>query len=66
MTKISDGIYTHRGSDIIKDEQGIWVVGHFEIFKTYNDAKEFINKIMDGTNKKEPVVIGMWKSEYDR
>ena len=61
MKKISDGIYSHRGYDIIKDEQGIWVENHLEIFKSYNDAKEFINKIMDGTNKKEPVVIGTWE-----
>lgn len=49
MKKISDGIYSHRGYDIIKDEQGIWVENHLEIFKSYNDAKEFIKNY--GRNK---------------
>lgn len=63
MKKLCDGIYTHRGNDIIKDEQGIWVCGHLHIFKTLNDAKEFINKIIDSTNKKEPQIIGEWHME---
>lgn len=61
MKKISDGIYKHRGYWIIKDEQGICVENRLHIFKTWNDAREFINKITDGTNKKEPVIIGEWK-----
>lgn len=61
MKKLTDGIYTHRGYDIFKDEQGIWVENHLELFPTWNDAKEFINKLLDGTNKKEPRIIGEWK-----
>lgn len=61
MTKITDGIYTHRGHDILKDEQGIWVLGWFHLFKTYADARYFIDKIMDGSNKKEPKIVGEWK-----
>ena len=38
--------------------RAIYVVGHLEIFPTWNDAKEFINKFEDGTNKKDPRVIG--------
>ena len=64
MQKITDGIYTHRGCSIIKDEQGIWVDNWLYIFKTLNDAREFINKINDGTNKKEPVIIDEWQDIY--
>lgn len=61
MRKIADGIYTHRGSEILKDEQGIWVAGWLYLFKTYTDARFFIDKIIDGTNKREPVIVGEWK-----
>jgi len=64
MQKLADGIYTHRGHSIFKDEQGIWVDNWIHIFKTLNDAREFINKINDGTNKKEPVIIGEWQDIY--
>lgn len=45
----------------MKDEQGICVENHLEIFPTWNDAREFINKILDGTNKKEPRIVGIWE-----
>lgn len=61
MRKIVDGIYTHRGYEILQDEQGIWVSGFLHIFPTWNDAREFINKRLDGTNKKEPKIVGEWK-----
>lgn len=61
MKKLTDGIYIHRGRWIVKDEQGICVENHLEIFQTWNDAREFINKILDGTNKNEPRIIGMWE-----
>ena len=62
MKKIVNGIYTHRGYWIFKDEQGIYVENHLELFPTWNDAKDFINKIVDGTNIKEPRIIGLWQS----
>lgn len=61
MKKLTEDVYTHRGYWIIKDKQGICIENHLEIFKTWNDAKEFINKITDGTHKKEPRIIGEWK-----
>lgn len=61
MKRLTDDIYTHRGKLIIKDEQGICVENNLEIFPTWNDASEFINKILDGTNKKEPVIVGFWE-----
>ena len=45
---------------IVKDEQGICVEGYLHIFKTFNDARNFIDKISDGSNKKEPVIVGEW------
>lgn len=60
MKRLTDGIYIHKGKWIVKDEQGICVEGHLEIFKTWNDAREFINKFIDGTNKIEPRIIGEW------
>ncbi len=60
MRKIANDIYAHRGYDIFKDNQGIWVESHLELFPTWNDAREFINKLLDETNKKEPRIIGMW------
>lgn len=63
MRKISDGIYRHRGYMILKDEQGIWVENHLHLFKTWTDAREFVNQLIDGTNKKEPVIIGEWKAQ---
>ena len=60
MRKFADDIYIHRGEWIFKDSQGIWVENHLELFPTWNDAREFINKRIDGTNKLEPRVIGTW------
>lgn len=62
MKKISDTLYLHRGRLILKDEQGIYVEHHLHLFKTWTDAREFINQILDGTNKKTPVIIGEWKA----
>lgn len=63
MTKLFDGLYTHRGHDIIKDEQGIYVVGYLHLFKTLNDARNFIDKKIDGTHRKEAVIVGEWSAE---
>ena len=60
MKKLGDGIYIHRRKMIVKDEQGICVEGYLHIFKTFNDARNFIDKISDGSNKKEPVIVGEW------
>lgn len=65
MKKLADDIYTHRNHWIFKDEQGIFVEGYLSLFPTWGDAKEFINKIMDGTNKKEPRIIGEWINQQN-
>ena len=61
MRKISDGIYIHKNRMIFKDEQGIWVENWIHLFKTLADARAFVDKIIDGTNKKDPVIVGEWK-----
>ena len=63
MKKLVDGVYIHRRHLITKDEQGICVEDNLEIFPTWNDAREYVNKIMDGTHKKEPRIIGMWSMD---
>lgn len=63
MRKIANNIYFHRGYCIFKDEQGIWVENHLELFPTWNDAREFINKMLDSTNKTEPRIIGERKEQ---
>lgn len=61
VRKIIGGLWVHRRVYIFKNEKGIYVEDHLELFKTLADAREFINKILDGTNKKEPVVVGTWE-----
>lgn len=63
MKKITEGIYVHRGHDIIKDKQGIWVAGILYLFPTLSDARAYIDKIIDGTNKKVPVISGEWSEQ---
>lgn len=63
MRKLVDGIYIHRGKAIIKDEQGIFVEGCLHLFKTFNDARNYIDKTHDGSQKKEPVIVGEWSAE---
>lgn len=63
MKKLTENIYKHKGYFITKDSQGISVEGHLELFASFNDAKEFVNKITNGSNKKEPVIVGKWHSQ---
>jgi len=60
MDMIVKGIYTHRGNTITKSRFGKgWDVnGELEIFKTAEDAKQYINKTLDSTNTTEPRIIG--------
>lgn len=60
MTKIADNLYVHRKYLILRDDQGICVEGHLEIFPTWDDVRQFINMFLDSTNKKVPRIIGMW------
>ncbi len=65
MQKIANGIYTHRGNWILKNKDG-WIVDNcLHIFKTLNDAREYINQILDGTNKREPRIVREWTIAED-
>ena len=63
MRKIVNGMYMHRGYVIVRDEQGIWINNCLHLFKTFADAKAYIDKCHDGSNKKEPVIVGEWNAE---
>lgn len=60
MVKIVE-VYEHRGKYITKGEQGIFVAGYLELFPSWDDARYFVDKILDGNSEKEPRVIGKWK-----
>ena len=60
MKKIGDGFWIHRGRCIFKDKQGIWVENCLHLFGTLTDARLYIDKIHDGSNKREPVIVGEW------
>ena len=64
MKKIC-GWYEHRGKLICKNYGG-WVVvdGYcYSVFKTLMDAKYYIDKTHDGSNKSEPRIIGTMNDE---
>ena len=63
MKKICNGLWMHRGKCIFKDEQGIIVENSLHLFKTLTDARAFIDKTHDGSNKRDPVVVGEWSAE---
>jgi hypothetical protein len=60
MKKIANGLYKHRGRWIFTDAQGIWVENCLHLFKTYTDARLYIDKISDGSHIREPIIIGVW------
>lgn len=65
MQKIANGIYTHRGNWIYENKDG-WIVDNcLHIFKALTDAREYINQVMDGTNKREPRIVREWTIDED-
>ena len=52
------GFYFHRDKIITRFLGGWWIDGDLNIYKTISDAKNAIDKIHDGSNKKEPIIIG--------
>jgi len=63
MKKICDSLWMHRGKCIFKDDQGIFVENCLHLFNTLTDARLYIDKIHDGSNKREPVIVGEWSAE---
>lgn len=65
MRKVFNGVYEHRGVMILENKDG-WVVDDcLHIFKALIDAKEYINKFLDGTNTREPRIVREWTIEED-
>ena len=62
MRKYIDGLWFHKGYPIRAEHGGYTVSGCnsivLNVYKTLNDAKFAIDKVADGTNKKEPRIIG--------
>ena len=61
------GMYFYRGDMIERFGRG-WVLSQEQvtketgpIYRTVADAKNAINKYLDGTHKAEPRVIGKWR-----
>ena len=51
------GIYSHRGSMIRRDFGGWTVDCDLKVYKRLEDARNSIDKRLDGTHKAEPVII---------
>ena len=51
------GIYSHRGSMIRRDFGGWTVDCDLKVYKRLEDARNSIDKYLDGTHKAEPVII---------
>lgn len=60
MKKLANNIWIHRRVAILKDAQGIWCENSLHLFKTLTDACAYIDKTLDGTNKREPRIVGEW------
>ena len=64
---IKNEIYIHRGVMLTRwnDEtnKGIGTDIDLKLFKTFADARRYIDKHLDGTHDKEPIIIGEWKSK---
>jgi len=58
VRRYNDGIYFYRGKTITRMLGGWWVDSSLSVFATIDDAKQAIRKYLDGTNTREPKVIG--------
>ena len=55
----------YRGVDICKNYGGYVIVDGYDynIYKSYESAKNAVRKHLDGTNKREPIIIGKMTDE---
>ena len=55
----------YRGVDICRNYGGYVIVDgyDFNIYKSYESAKNAVRKTLDGTNKREPIIIGHMTDE---
>ena len=61
MRKVTDDIWKHRGYFICREFDGYTTdctCIMLNVYKTLSDVTEAINKVLDGTNKTEPRIIG--------
>ena len=69
MRRISRGqMYLHRGAWIFRtpSKDGWYIdTGCMYVFPTLEDARQYINKIFDGTNTREPRILREWNIEQD-
>lgn len=62
---VKNEIYTHRGVWITRYNQGIGTDIDLKLFRTFADAKRYIDKKLDGTHDREPIIIGEWSEENE-
>ena len=66
MRKWFDNYWEHRTRTVMKDEQGIFIVGCLHLFKTLTDAEIYIDMHHDRQiwerkwNRREPKIVGEW------
>ena len=55
----------YRGVDICRNYGGFVIVNGYDynIYKSYESAKNAVRKHLDGSNKREPVIIGKMTDE---
>lgn len=61
----TDNLRPYRGIDICRNYGG-WVIVDFNdynIYASYESAKNAVRKFLDGTHKREPKIIGQMTSE---
>lgn len=65
MKKICNNYYQHKGHDIWRSSQGIQVDNdiNMALYKTLEDARQAVDKYHDGTNTREPRIVGYWSYE---
>lgn len=62
---VKNEIYVHRGVWITRYNQGIGTEFDLNLFRTFADARRYIDKKLDGTHDREPEIIGEWSEENE-
>lgn len=62
---VKNQIYVHRKIWITRYNQGIGTEFDLNLFRTFADARRYIDKKLDGTHDKEPIIIGQWREENE-
>lgn len=62
---VKNEIYVHRNIWITRYNQGIGTEFDLNLFRTFADARRYIDKKLDGTHDREPEIIGEWSEENE-